>query len=537
MIERVLENWLNKASERGYQIPFCQALIGQGKTILHSTRHCAMEMGKDIIAQDSDGFIHVYQLKSLKGAKLTQSGYRSDVAPQLASLVLGKPIHPSIPETAKVKFAYIVMSGDINEEASREIDDLNRTLEQSSILTRVKTITYGELIVLFRQNFEKFGPKDPHLSKLFLELFLSDGRDFFPVEKLATLLEEMSTDIEKPTSGIFQELTATMTLISSLAVSNFTLEKNWFSEFQCWSTHLAHLLQVQKLWEIPTKDIEADIDIALTGMFSALKSLNDECLTRAEKLTEGNPLADSLLHQHRRTILVGANSLYLLWSESLGTLDQENVNETLSFIRNQLGQLSFWGESAVPFILAYIFLASRLRDNKTRDRLLEELICSILRSNAKDSNEQLPSPYYSVNDCLKAKFMGGEFKFEEKFTRSAYTLLPLIMLAVDLDLRDLLQKTWKEISYFSFVQYEPEGHYEFFRWRSKRGRNIITLPKFTQSWTELRMHSQKLKEVSEFGFLSSFPPAFLAFLFIMPYRLDQKSALALNVHFASPPEK
>lgn len=49
MIERVIENWLDNASEKTYQVPFCYMLVKQGHKIIHLSRHCGMEHGKDII--------------------------------------------------------------------------------------------------------------------------------------------------------------------------------------------------------------------------------------------------------------------------------------------------------------------------------------------------------------------------------------------------------------------------------------------------------------------------------------------------------
>ena len=58
VIERLLETWLNKANERSFQIPFAHWLAYQGYTVLHVSRHCAMELGKDVIAIAPDGFLY-----------------------------------------------------------------------------------------------------------------------------------------------------------------------------------------------------------------------------------------------------------------------------------------------------------------------------------------------------------------------------------------------------------------------------------------------------------------------------------------------
>lgn len=82
MKEKLIENWLIKASERAYQGPLCAVLSYEGYTVVHSTRHCSMEMGKDIIATDADGELVCFQLKAHKGKRLTLSEWRDDLQQQ-----------------------------------------------------------------------------------------------------------------------------------------------------------------------------------------------------------------------------------------------------------------------------------------------------------------------------------------------------------------------------------------------------------------------------------------------------------------------
>src|SRR6266545_783937 len=37
--EKLVEHWLTNVNELGYQIPFCEALLAHGYTILHVSRH------------------------------------------------------------------------------------------------------------------------------------------------------------------------------------------------------------------------------------------------------------------------------------------------------------------------------------------------------------------------------------------------------------------------------------------------------------------------------------------------------------------
>ena len=64
MLEKVVENWLDKATERSFQQPYCHILSADRHTIIHSTRHSAMELGKDIITIDRNETPCAFQLKT-----------------------------------------------------------------------------------------------------------------------------------------------------------------------------------------------------------------------------------------------------------------------------------------------------------------------------------------------------------------------------------------------------------------------------------------------------------------------------------------
>ena len=93
MLERVIENWLDKASERSFQQPFCYMLSAEGHTIIHLTRHCGMEMGKDIITIAPDGIPCVFQLKA---GDISLSRWNNEISGQTNQLVAVKIEHPSV---------------------------------------------------------------------------------------------------------------------------------------------------------------------------------------------------------------------------------------------------------------------------------------------------------------------------------------------------------------------------------------------------------------------------------------------------------
>ena len=71
MRERLIENWLDRVNEKGYQPVLCQALSARDHTVIHSTRHGPIEFGKDIMSRDHTGTSHAFQLKGNPATRLT----------------------------------------------------------------------------------------------------------------------------------------------------------------------------------------------------------------------------------------------------------------------------------------------------------------------------------------------------------------------------------------------------------------------------------------------------------------------------------
>ena len=169
MLERIIENWLDKATELSYQQPFCYMLSAKGYTIIHSTRHPAMELGVDIIAIAPDGTPCAYQLKT---GNISLRKWRDEVGSQTDDLVCGQLNHPSV-DTSKYHRSYFVTNGRIEEEVSRAIDDRNRAWEsRNQPYRRLETIVRGELFEKAKKLGTDLWPSELTDITTLLEMFL-----------------------------------------------------------------------------------------------------------------------------------------------------------------------------------------------------------------------------------------------------------------------------------------------------------------------------------------------------------------------------
>lgn len=141
--EKLIEIWLDSATERQYQFAFRNALLNAGYTILHDTSHTALELGKDIIAISPSGELNAYQLKGNPGSRVTISQWQN-LLPQINTLVFQPVSHPSV-STATPHTPFLVTNGEIHEDVIAAINGYNTQLAIPNVRP-LKTISRGQLL-------------------------------------------------------------------------------------------------------------------------------------------------------------------------------------------------------------------------------------------------------------------------------------------------------------------------------------------------------------------------------------------------------
>jgi hypothetical protein len=96
VLKKLIENWWTNANERTFQFPFAFHLVVDGHAVLHVSRHCGMELGKDILSIDREGLVHSFQLKGCNGGKLSLNYWRKELSAQIEDLVLNPVVHSSL---------------------------------------------------------------------------------------------------------------------------------------------------------------------------------------------------------------------------------------------------------------------------------------------------------------------------------------------------------------------------------------------------------------------------------------------------------
>ena len=521
MLERVIENWLDKASERSFQRPFCYMLCAEGHTIIHLTRHCGMEMGKDIITIAPDGTPCAFQLKA---GNISLSKWTKEISGQTNQLVAVKIEHPSA-ICDRHHRSYLVTNGNIAEEVSHAIEGRNRTWEsQGQSYFHLKTIVRGELLEKAKKLGTDLWPTEFNEIKIILEMFLESGRGVLPKAKLAALFESIlpikpHDNEEKPSNSQCTRCVASTAILCAMAISSFSREKNHAAEIEAWMLYISYVLALAERWQLPAKAYNGEIGIASESIYHALANLCDEIQERMY-LVEGDLLTDSYVHRVRVTWLLALMSIYGMWRGEKGE-PKENVDNFLrEFAQENLNQPYVFGEAAIPQLLAFVWYFRKISPTEAPDVLLKRLISLICKRNGPKGEIPLANPYYEAEKILPHILGIADAPLRDSFKGESYSLEGLVHLYVRRNWKQSMKLLWPRITKLAYVSFEPTTEWAFFRWRNEEGRHKIVHPKTTQEWEELKELSFESEGKNIPPSMKNYPILLLLFLCVYPHRMN-----------------
>ncbi|MCX6116741.1 MAG: hypothetical protein NT027_04310 [Proteobacteria bacterium] len=481
-------------------------------------------MGKDIIAIDNDSCLHLYQLKSLKGKNLSLSAWRSEIQPQIFDLIMGKAVHPSLPkDTSKVRH-YLVLTGGLQEETSRAIEDMNATISSAFPERRLEVLVLGDLLAEFKKNLKGFGPNDPKSAKTYLEIFLSDGCGSFPLKLYCHLVEECFSFSERPSNSDFKEAAATVAVIAASSMSEFSSANNYWAEFQGWIAFTSSLIGAAKKHHIEERIIESELNSSLAAAYHALKSLALEALDRNDIL-EGDVIADTVIQKPKMTLICGLQSLLFIWSKSLGVSNDELEYDRIAEYVGRHSGFDLWGEAAFPQLFAIGLLFSRVGKPEKAQKLMQELLTIVIQRSKIGSETPLAPPYYLFEEIFPYLLGINIEPLEDKFDGSSYILQSLVYLLTEMGDRELLERFWSDITRVRLDEFVPEFEWQFYDWTAESGTTFSRTVAKTQSWAKLKDQTANLQAFPAFEQNRSF--FYLAQWIVYPHRIAASNMMSL----------
>jgi len=476
MKDRLIEDWLTRINERGYESSFCQILLSQGYQILRCG-HSPTEHGKDILAISSDGAVCAYQLKSGDFSQADVGKHQT----QLAMLVETRPIHPGLPASFEYR-VFFVTTGEFKDPAVSLIRELNAGWQHRNLPTL--TIIGGQqLLADFIKLSSDFWPVEAPNVRRFRELYLVDGRGDFDVNQFSKFLAELFHDVK---SGLdLERRAAAANLFCSYLLGDFYKHADHWSIIRGWTICAAQIAWAGLSGKNPEKHWLESSKIAKDAALASLKEIG------AEVLQEGAfDVRDRELDDYTRTRNTCALAAACCWQliNSRTNTSGSDFQTTLALVQNYLqkGRLLFWGEGSLSQFLIFFWMLECGGNQIQANSLLIGLIKMVSEKNARDSQNPLDAPYTSADEFLAKLFEAPQQSSPRKIAVESYSLFPMVVLAVRRELRVPLEEIWLQISEVALAWFRPDAPEDSLLWRCEKGKEYSQSFARPQSWKELQ---------------------------------------------------
>ncbi len=522
MIERLLENWLDSATERSYQLPFCAMLINEGHEIVHSTRHTGLEEGKDVISVSPDGEIHAYQLKSTSNKRFSRNDWR-EAESQLLDLVMLKVNYPGL-ASARWHRSYLVVNADIEEEIQVSINNFNSGLRDKGFPERqVELISRGKLLAMTLALSRSLLPSELRDFRILGELYLEEGNNEPSPEKFERLLSYsmpfLNEREKSPSKASFFRAIASSALITAVASASYEEKNNHCAKIQVWVFFLAYISAVIEQHQLPQKYWTSTFRLVEQYVLESFENLIEE-IGKRDHLLEGNALPDQPFYTLRVTFLVGVLSAFGIWNRSLEHCSEEIDGMIQRFLRSHLREMSLWGEGAVSsYVAAYWYLRT-VDSTPAPEQIIMSVLDAVITSNKPGSKCPLASPYYSGESVVLSQLGLADGKISENFEGSAYTPEALLHLAVRMNWKRELKLQWPLYTYLMLHRVDPNESWQYLLWRTPTGYNSTIIPPYTMDWQELQEMAEECGGITVPAMLKKHPHWVPLFLVIYPHRFS-----------------
>ena len=538
MYERLVEAWLDSASERSYQGPFCQMLAADGHRIIHSSRHSPIEFGKDVITIDREGVPCAYQLKANPGTRLTYKQFE-EIHGQLLGLV-NMPI-PVESLRSKPHRSYLVTNGLVEEEARLAIDELNRGFVRDGFPGRqLEILNRGHLLGMAHDLGHSLWPSEFKRVNLLIGLLAEDGNDKFPVEKLHDLLIDVlkleENSRPKLKAPELKRRITSAALLVAVALRSFQQTGNNFALVSAWVLYCAYAIAACDRHGFSfAKNAKAAVELALTSTRDALISLAKETLSSKFPL-EGDLMLDGLVYQARYTLLLALMSLLWFWCEEEGWPDSVDRKKLMEFLNTGGTNLYLWGEAAIPQWLSYYWFLRATSPYSSHESMLVAILRRISDPRLTEQSQGLAQPYYDFEDVARhalSPILGRDQDplRDDHSGLMSYFAESLMHLVVRTGRKTTCKRIWPDLTRLEFVSFIPDSKWQYCLWRTDRGDYVQVQPPLTKQWDDLVEEARHVDcpEVPES--LSSNRILHALFLILLPHRSTPSAVCALARRF------
>lgn len=549
MIERVVENWLDNVSERGYETAFCQMLVADGHAIIRRPAHGPTEHGKDVVTRDRKGKLHAYQLKT---GNIGKFEWRQIIA-EVKELVEVPIQEPGISTRARF-IPHLVTTGQIKEPVKDEIR--LRNVEWQQRYGRELDLIYKDsLLRMFIDLQGNFLPTEPADFEKFLRLYLGEKQGPLKKDEFAKFLDSLSNDGLLLKASQMRKGLAAAAVFASFVLSGHQSAENYFAVAEGWMLVIAHLLKVAESKAAVPALWQSSLNLCVEAWESMVGSLVREALASPNWI-EGDIATDRVIHGHRKTILLGYLACFALYRRMIGKMLPEE-DEIYQRISSELRFLTFWGESASPFLMAAILflwvrgsegeavqlganlikliaegnrkgagvgLPDPYEDSPTvlqeairRDRE-NQIVQFVSRENLRAGGQHPPVFYQTLAGLVQGVFPKSAWNYRQTFTGRSFSIRSFVEFLVRRERKAVLKRLWYDITQIDYAEFEPKTASDFYLWRVKKGSLVTRCFGRPTAWATL---FEEATSPVRGGLLlfARFPQLLLPFALVYPHRM------------------
>ena len=512
---------MTSATERGYQLAFCQMLASEGEQLLYIATHGPFEKGKDVVTRLSDGAVRAYQLK---GGDIKLGEWRG-ISEQINNLV---ELPVNLPQLSGVAShqSFFVTNGRVDDVVLDYINTSNLGWKQRRFEHPLEVIEGSHLISRFVAAHGTFLPQETKDFQLFLTLVLNDGRAPLDKPKFAEFLEGMIPFRDGVSAKNVGRALTSVVLLTSYILGFAESHTNHWALFEAWTMVASYILGAATQHVLEESLWKTSYELAMLGADGALDRLAKECTSR-EHYVEGHPVTDGYFYGARQLLLAGLLSARALRERAAGR-PPDAAMKTL--IQARIRQSVPWGESAASFLLLTALETERESLQPMGEQMVLEYLHFVLAANHED-RQGCPDSFTSVEDSLR--FLHGIADHEARPSRDfSYTCQSLIDFLARRWRRRALAGAWERITRLSLVVSIPQEPSDWFRWQSPSAVLTSRFAGQPESWGLLLQEAEQRDTSMLPALLRTSRDFALFYLLVFPQRLTPET-LALVETFAS----
>jgi len=458
--ERLIENWLDRVNERGYQPVFCQALSAQGYTVVHSTRHGPMEFGKDVVARAVDGTYHAYQLKGNPGTRLTIGQWNAEILPQINAL-MHQPVEPPLSPTAVTAVPYLVTNGEVDEEVHAAIRGINSLASQTG-RHELRLISRGELLGTFMSPIaNNLWPQTTDIDHHILSCWSLDGADFLPAETFHHVILDALPfgDTPKTTQVLLRAIFAGA-VIHELCLRRYAEAENHVSLLLGRAQFLAAAYSLAMKAGLSPDAISGLQRIYWSAMaIDTAGLLADLEGKQSRHFYERDARLEFIYHKPRLLLLRAILCIAAITADRNADVFpnaaevKQRTNRLIDAIEPH-SPLAILGEYVVPQVLFVYWHKCLNSGYGATDFLIVRLLRALLTENAKeDRNAHVPNPYHLMPEVVEAlinRLLRDQpiYVRKQSYRHQLWTALPLFGLIVRRNLKSTAANIFPEMTRF-----------------------------------------------------------------------------------------